>query len=283
MIQFGFSSSATGISVENVTLDGQGQPINGVVNPYSSYLTYVDRVTLFQILGTGLAISGTADNSGPYSNITFDLNGNSGTSQTVCVSITGLSSTHGVRGLTCIANSPDPPAAVLLDSSNNSIEDARIVGFYDGIRVGANNNAQSNVLMNIYGDTENPCPPPCNGSGSPVNVVHIFKVGNTVTDLSIMGLRNSGGAATTTVQDDITDATLPDTSVGIYALGKESSGGYSRFTTSPNATVATWVVGQMGPQNSCSAGSLYSCIGGTANGCSYTLYGCVNAVWHGIQ
>jgi hypothetical protein len=43
MIQFGFSSSATGISVENVTLDGQGQPINGVVNPYSSYLTYVDR------------------------------------------------------------------------------------------------------------------------------------------------------------------------------------------------------------------------------------------------
>jgi hypothetical protein len=31
MIQFG-SSSATGISVENVTLDGQGQSINGIVN-----------------------------------------------------------------------------------------------------------------------------------------------------------------------------------------------------------------------------------------------------------
>ena len=143
MIQFG-SSSATGISVENVTLDGQGLPINGIVNQYSGYLTYVDRVMLFRILGTGLAISGAANNSGPYSNITFDLNGDSGTSQTVCVSINGLSSTHGVRGLTCIANSPDPPAAVLLDSSNNSIEDVRIVGFYDGIRVGANNNAQSN-------------------------------------------------------------------------------------------------------------------------------------------
>jgi hypothetical protein len=52
MIQFG-SSSTNGISVENVTLDGQGQFINGIVNQYSSYLTHVDRVMLFQILGTG--------------------------------------------------------------------------------------------------------------------------------------------------------------------------------------------------------------------------------------
>lgn len=58
MIQFG-SSSATGISVENVTLDRQGQSINGIVNQYSSYLSYVDRVTL-ERASSLLTISGNS-------------------------------------------------------------------------------------------------------------------------------------------------------------------------------------------------------------------------------
>jgi hypothetical protein len=36
------------------------------------------HVGLYRILGTGLSISGQASDSGPYSNITFDLSGISG-------------------------------------------------------------------------------------------------------------------------------------------------------------------------------------------------------------
>jgi hypothetical protein len=64
--------TCTGISVENLTLDGKGQSVNGITNAYSQDGSYVNHVRLYQILGTGLSVSGNASNSGPYSNITFD-------------------------------------------------------------------------------------------------------------------------------------------------------------------------------------------------------------------
>ena len=142
MISFGQSSPVctapcTGISVEYLNLDGTGQSINGIANAYAQDFSYVDHVGLYRILGTGLSVSGNASNSGPYSNITFDLGGDTGTPSTVCASINGsngLSGTRGIHGLSCTSESNDAPAAVLLDASNNSIEDVRIVGFYDGIR-----------------------------------------------------------------------------------------------------------------------------------------------------
>jgi hypothetical protein len=279
MIQFGASagvclppnavSVCSGISVEKLTLDGQGQAINGITNQLAGVQSYVDHVSLYRILGTGLSVSLGANDSGPYSNIAFDLGSVSGASSTVCASINGLTGTRGIHGLSCIAENNDPQAAVLLDSSNNSIEDVRIVGFYDGIRVGANNNAQSNVLVNIYGDTTEPtCKPTC---FVPIHVVHIYNVGNVVTDLSIMGLSNAA-ANTTTIDDDLTGTSLSDTSVGIYALGQAINGGHSRYTTSPNT--AHWTVGTAGPSGSCHQGSLYSCTG-ASNACSHALWVCV--------
>jgi hypothetical protein len=88
MIQFGSpscmppvgASICTGISVENLILDGGGQSINGIVNPYAGDQSYVDHVGLYQILGIGLYISSAgATNSGPYSSIIFDLGSVSGT------------------------------------------------------------------------------------------------------------------------------------------------------------------------------------------------------------
>ena len=152
--------TCTGISVENLTLDGQGQSINGITNAYSQDATSVNHVSLYQIRGVGLLIEqgssgGNATNSGPYSNITFDTGSYQGTTGTVCAQIFNAVSTHGIHGLSCASETNDAPAAVLLDSSNNSIEDVRIVGFYDGISVGKNAPAQSNVLLNIIGDTIN--------------------------------------------------------------------------------------------------------------------------------
>jgi len=82
MIQFGGTgtfacptSPCTGISVEHVTLDGvNSTTVTGIENANSQDQTYVDPVTLWQILGTGLYIHGNAQNSGPYTNITYDSN-----------------------------------------------------------------------------------------------------------------------------------------------------------------------------------------------------------------
>jgi hypothetical protein len=207
-----------------------------------------------------LQVSGISQSSGPYTNITFNTGTYSGGSTTVCVQL-AASSTRGVHGLTCQSNSTDAPSAVLLDSSNNSIEDVIIAGFYNGILVGENAAAQSDVLLNISGSTKG-CPPPqC--INSPINVINIAKSGNTVTNLSIMGASNSGGSGTSTIYDNITSTTLSDPYVAMYILGSAVGGGnngYSRFTTSLNA--ATWVAGPNAPSNvPCSAsagGSLFS-------------------------
>jgi len=71
MIQFGGTSTfacspspCTGISVEHVTLDGANSTtVTGIENANSQDQTYVDHVTLWQILGTGLYIHGNAQNS----------------------------------------------------------------------------------------------------------------------------------------------------------------------------------------------------------------------------
>jgi hypothetical protein len=88
MIDFGSpvlcAPMCNSVSVENLTLDGQGQTINGIVNANSQTGSYVDHVSLYQILGTGLLVESNANNSGPYSNITFDTGGYSGAPSTVC-------------------------------------------------------------------------------------------------------------------------------------------------------------------------------------------------------
>ncbi len=89
----------------------------------------MDHVTRYQIPGTGLLVEGSAGNSGPYSNITFDTGSYSSASSTVCAQIISVSgSTKGIQHLTCISESNTPQAAVLLDSSNNLIKDVRIAG-----------------------------------------------------------------------------------------------------------------------------------------------------------
>jgi len=270
MIDLGSSPICGGgcnsISVEHLALDGLGQSLNGIVNTNAQTGSHVDHVRLYQILGTGLLLEGSASDSGPYSNIIFD----SGSFAAVgpCVNINGQSGTRGFHNLTCISETNDAAAAILLDSSNNSLEDVRIAGFYDGIRVGANADAKSNVLVNIIGDTN----PTGVGGNTPIIVVHITSSSHAVSDISIMGANNAGGSSgTITIQDELTGPTkLTDTSVAIYALGEQASGGYSRYTTSPNA--ATWVSGTSAPNPNapCPGGSLYS----NSSGSGGTLWVC---------
>jgi hypothetical protein len=72
MIQFGdnihCSSGCGAITLEDVTLNGSGQAVNGILNSSAQDLSYAKNVAMYQVLGTGLQISGSAYNSGPYSN-----------------------------------------------------------------------------------------------------------------------------------------------------------------------------------------------------------------------
>jgi len=283
MIQFGDSincpsSNCTDISVEHLILDGNNQTITGILNDNSGVGSYVNHVTFYRILGVGLSVGansggGNAQNSGPYSNINYDT-GTSGVYGSTCASINGLANTHGIHGLSC-KSSADSQAAILLDSSNNSLEDVRIVGFVDGILVGSHAAAHSNVLLNIVGDT-------AETAGAPVHVVHISTL-NSVTDLSVMGVNNvlGGSGGEYSIDDQVTSTMLGDSYVAMYVLGHPSSNGYSRYTTSPS--VPTWSVGNNNPpltSNTCITGSLYSCIG---SGCNDALSACVGAAWVGIK
>ncbi len=274
----GSNSTCHSVGIEDLSLDGQGASITGISNSNSVELSYVNRVNLYR-LGLGLSITGLAQNSGPYSNIIFDTGGSANTGQCVEIGLTA-GGTRGIRGLTCIASS-DSTVAISLDSSYNSLEDIRIAGFYDGIRVGSN--STSNVLRNIYGDTEIPL----SINTPPVNVVHIEQ---GATNTVIMGLSNAG-SGTVTIQDDNLNKTLPsiyDQTVGLYAIGSvdNNSGGYSRLTTSPSAN--TWAAGygDLTPNTTCSVpGSIYSnATAGQTGGGSYGLWVCAGrGSWQSVK
>jgi hypothetical protein len=282
MIQFGDSAhcatstlgGCTDISVEHLVLDaddGSGQnglSVTGIRNYYAQEHSSVDHVTLYHIIGVGLDIGASgaysATNSGPYSNIHYE-SGNNATSTTVCAQIRGLSGTKGIHGLTCEATA-NPTWAVLLDSSNNTLEDIRTTGFYSGVMVGSKASASANVLKNIIGDkTVKP------NATTPVNAVHI-SAAHPVTDLVILGASNLvTGNDQYTIYDDVTGTHLAsgatDSTVAMYVLGQGKSGqGHSRYTTSPNT--ATWGFGNGVPAaGSCTSsnfGSLYSCTGTAA-------------------
>jgi len=277
MIEFGEDcpgTQCTGpesrVSVEDLVLNGNGLGVTGILNAEAEELSYVDHVALIQILGIGLNITSNAENSGPYTNITFDTGAYAPGTSTSCAQILSVfGGTRGIHGLTCIGEQSNGNNAVLLDSSNNSLEDVRVIGFDNGIIVGSQYPARSNALLNIYGDT--PQPPV---GGTVINVIEI-STNSPVTDLSIMGVANAAAATgANTIADLVTGITLADASVGIYALGQPQSGGHTRFTTSPKAT--SWVMGNptnaAAPTGSCATGSLYSNVS-TAN-TGHVLYVC---------
>jgi hypothetical protein len=77
MIQFGDSHCptpgfCTRLTLEDVTLNGSGLGINGIVNANSQELSYAENVVMYQLLGIGLQIPGSAENSRQYSNSAYD-------------------------------------------------------------------------------------------------------------------------------------------------------------------------------------------------------------------
>jgi hypothetical protein len=262
------SSACSGVSIENLSLDGQGQTsINGIANGYATS-GYVKNVSLFQITGTGLTVSGSTQGSGPYSNITFDTN-DTVSSSTICLNITA-SGTQGFHKITC-SSVNSAPIAVELDGSNTSLTDIRIVGFTDGILVGSRQATAGVVLRDVWGDTNAVILAPIDG---------VVILSSNTKDVAAIGVGNMGN--TPTIYDTLTSTLIYDSYVGLYALGEPvTSAGYTRFTTSANnatngngtdSNAVTWGTGLTYPATgSCAQGSLYSCTGSnctTTSACS---------------
>lgn len=254
----------TGVAIENLALQGgtNGANVSGILNGQSQDMSYVHRVSMYQIGMVGLKVQNNAQNSGPYSEITFD-NGGLGSSSTECAELDV--STRGIRGLVCNAENITSAVAVNLNSSNNFVKDVQVQGFKEGIQV--QSGVSSAALFNITG-----------GSGV-TDVVHLAS-STTTRDISIMGVSTNGSM--NSILDEVTlTSTQPisDSSVALYVLGESTSignahVGYSRFTTSTNPNVATWGAGTSIPSGICAnKGSLFSATGGTGD-----LYVC-NGSW----
>jgi hypothetical protein len=219
--------------------------------------------------------SGAGQNSGPYSNITFQ----SSSSTAVCAKVIGVEDTRGIQNLKCIGGGG--PVGIYLDGSGNTLEDVSVSGFEDGILIGDSQNARGNVVLNVT------------GSSSVTNVVHICGSTSTtncpgglaVSDLSILQVnRNS---ATYTVRDDsiatgVGSSLVTDNQVAIYAIGQPMAGsaGYSRFTTASKSDyVPSWLVGSGAPSGSCTTnlqtGTLYS----DMSSATHTLWICNGTSW----
>jgi hypothetical protein len=285
-----------GIGVQDLVLDGTqlaGTSVNGIYNASSQEMTYVDHVTMTNIEGIGLRISGaTSGGSGPYSNIVFNAgtNAKSGTianGGTACVDIQTL--IRGIHGITCTAAGlgGSPAAAIYVDGGTtavtndqggNTIEDVHVDGFQDGILIGSQNAAPGYILTNINGSN-------ANHATDVKNVVHFCgspAVGACpstpfqVFNLTLNGI-TSAAAGVNTIEDDRMQTTLADSSVGMYILGVPFMNGttvvgYGRFTTSPK--VATWGVGTGAVSGTCphtANGSLFSKTNGVPGS---TLYVC---------
>jgi hypothetical protein len=273
------NNDCNGVVIEHLGLNAGGQSVNGIVNQFSQELSFVNDVSITGIAATftGLSIGSAtagqyAANSGPYSAIYYSGSG-------TCASIRGTYGTRGIHGLNCAgSNSPFNPA-ILLDGSNNSIENVSISGYTgDGILVGSRASAQDNILLNVSSPT----------GSSLANVIHVCGTGpnstcNTsyVSDLTIMG---ASSAANYTIADDVTGTKLPfstDQFVGLYVLGEpypaSSSIGNSRFSTSPS--VPAWFVGSTQPSGACASnGSMFS-VSAKITGTGTTLWGCVGNTW----
>jgi len=288
-----------GVGVQDLTVDMSSlqSAVYGIYNAASQETSFVDNVNFINVgnstnstvgkyaaLEVATVTGPSASNSGPYSNLVCTLT-STAYSTTRCVDLLGH--TRGIHGMSCYGGGTSAQtAAIYLDSDANSIEDVYVNGFANGIYIGSQGQAPSNVLFNITGGTSitslinidsaitsstSFCPPTVTG-------------GQNVCDLTIMGVGAATG--TTAIDDQVTGASLTasggDGFVGLYMLGDQVGSAatpvqYSRFSTSPR--VPTWLFGSGVASGTCTPnGALYSNTSTTGS----TLFACINGTWTSI-
>jgi hypothetical protein len=291
------NTDCNSVGVRDLTLDGAGQNINGIVNQVSQELTFVDDVALNNIEGIGLWIGNDANpdavttvgaieagNSGPYSNIVF--NAGAAASTTECVNL--QAGTRGIHQISCTATG-NPAAAIYLDGYNNSVADVQISGFTDGVLIGSQalstvaTNSRSNLLLNVAGISGVTNVVHICGPNPPSSLAACAETTNPTADVTILGTSNLGALTSSNnlVRDDETETALGGANVAMYVLGEQTPNGssnqYTRFTTAPK--LPTWATGSVAitANSACTGnGTLYS---RDVPAAGTTLWACVNGVW----
>jgi hypothetical protein len=316
----GASGGCTDISIENITIQypGVGQNnfsaqqslITGIENDGGGDQTYVSNVNFTNLSGIGLLVDSNAARSGPYTNIGYnDWSCETIASTTTCPVCAYIKAqTRGLKGLSCIGDSTVAGSAghpaIIIQASNNTVEDVHIESFWDGVQIGAlpGGSAVNNVFVaNVTGH------PNGSGSGPVTNAVHIC--GNhsnstfgscggatgtfpAVTDVVLHSISVSGTQNTkTAIADDVSGTPLTGTgvTVGVYAIGQNSVNGvstaFAKFSSTPgtSANIPTWGVGNSAvptASTGCSIpGALFSNTSGTS-GSADTIYVCSSGlVW----
>jgi hypothetical protein len=279
------SSACTGVTIENLTIDGTNDtsttsPLNGILNKFAGQGSYINNVTFNQVLGVGLTINGTsAQGSGPYTNLKFDDTANQTISSTSCVELE-TDNTLGLHSITCLANDANAQAGIYVDASHNTIEDVLVQGFQDGIVVGQNASAEDDIIIG-FADTT-----------STTEDKAAVELASNASNIVVLGISNL--SKKTIVEDDVTGFSPTGTpSMAVYVLGSSGSGGYSRLSTgvgviggaiSATGNPPTWASGSVDPplNNACAPGSMYS---DTASTSGFALYVCsaTTHFWVGVK
>jgi hypothetical protein len=288
-------SIASGISVEHLRLVGSGTSgatYGGIDNECAQTSSYVNDVGMAQIQGNGLTVGSGASNSGPYNNISSTAHSGSSCSGGSSSCVVLAAQTQGLHGLTCLGDTTTSGmagyAGVQVNAGNNTIRDIHVEAFWDGVAIGdAAANVGNVAVSNVFVSSSQGA---CMGA-KVTNAVHICgpnpnltnfgacstSATGTVTDVTISGVSNNQGVPMTSVEDDVTGTSIAGcTSVGcstpitsaIYALGRGTGGGFTRFATNPanptlfnlSTVVPTWGVGTVNALSSpCyTPGAIYS-------------------------
>ena len=149
-------SGCTSIGIEHLLLNGANTTslTAGINNLGAQGGSYVNDVNFYSFSNTGLIVSTGGANSGPYSNITFGTN-STGSAVPKCVDLEAQ--TLGVHGITCTGNTSatytQGESAIWINASNNSIEDAHLELYWDGIEVGniSGGTVSNVVISNVTG------------------------------------------------------------------------------------------------------------------------------------
>jgi len=296
------TTTYTGIGIEHLQLVTQGtlgSYYGGIDNECAGPSSYVSDVKIggnpgptnqTSLGGNALTIGPGATNSGPYTDLLVLAAPGPGCGVNNppalnCVSV--QTQTRGIHGISCLGSTVTgaESAAILVNGSNNSIEDIHVEAFYDGVGLGNTTSSPIGNLFvsNVTGGVS--CP---NGTVSVMNAVHIY---GSVTSATIVGVSNENKPAVS-IQDDETPTTIqncngegcafPITS-GMYILGRPNGstiGQYSRFAVNPanptvygnsSTVVPTWGMGNStAPQGMCyTPGAIFSYTATTGGGGVY--------------
>ena len=207
-------SGCTSIGIEHISLGASGSSVGAIHNGFAQAGSYVNDVTLNAFPNNAIMVDSGATNSGPYSNINAKGEG------AACIDLEVQ--TQGVHGVTCFGAQPTK-AGIIVNGSNNSIEDVHIEQYGDGIEIGSALSTTVPTVSNILVSNVTTDP-----NGYTKNAVHLC--GNYPwNSSSACGCYSPNS----TICSNVQDVTLLNVANPTFNVHNESGNGQNNPTPAP--------------------------------------------------